>query len=294
VSAGDVVASLERDEFQLRVDAAEAALATARARVAEAEKTLARDAASSDAEISRARATVEMEREQTRQVDETADLAKKEFDRAAELQKTGVGTQQDLDRRSTEWRSAQAAQSEEKARLREREFALTAAETTREGVEVRRAEVDSAKRLVREAEVAVEQARLDLRNSTTLAPVAGTILLRQALPGEIVTVGSPIASLVDLDRLWIAVDLEESFVGRIGLGDAVSVRLPSEPDRPRAGKISLISQQADFATQRDIGRNKVDVKTFRVRAAVDNSDRTFKLGMTVRVRLPLREPGAAR
>ncbi|MBI1851845.1 MAG: HlyD family secretion protein [Planctomycetes bacterium] len=292
VNAGDVVAALEREDFQVRVDQAEASLATARARVVQAERSLAHDASLSEAQIGQAKASLEMEREQVRQVTETAELAKKEYDRAAQLLKTGVGTQQEFDRRESDLQTAQSALLEEQSRVRERESALRVAETTRDIVKMREAEAETAKRLVREAEVAVEQARLDLRNSVTLAPIPGTILVRQTLPGEIVQVGTPIATLVDLDRLWVAVDVEESYVSRIALGDEVQVQLPSDPDHGRAGKITLIAQQSDFATQKDIGRNKVDVKTFRLKVAIDNADRTFKLGMTARVRLALRDLGA--
>jgi HlyD family secretion protein len=117
------------------------------------------------------------------------------------------------------------------------------------------------------------------------APIDGIVDVRAALPGEVVTPGQAIVTLVNQDDLWVRVDVEETYIDRIRVGDHLTVRLPSDEERP--GTVFYRGVDADFATQRDVSRIKRDIKTFELRLRVDNSDRRLAPGMTAYVLLPL-------
>ena len=87
------------------------------------------------------------------------------------------------------------------------------------------------------------------------------------------------------DDLWVRVDVEESYIDRIRLGETVTVRLPSGAERE--GTVFFRGVDADYATQRDVSRTKRDIKTFEVRLRCDNRDRALAVGMTAYVTLPL-------
>jgi HlyD family secretion protein len=81
------------------------------------------------------------------------------------------------------------------------------------------------------------------------------------------------------------VDVEESYIDRVKLGDALTVRLPSGAERQ--GTVFYRAADAGFATQRDVSRMKRDIKTFEIRLRVDNRDRALAVGMTTYVLLRL-------
>ena len=113
-----------------------------------------------------------------------------------------------------------------------------------------------------------EKADVRLRYTEIHAPIDGIVNVRAAREGEVVAAAQPIVTLVNPDDLWVRVDVEESYIDRLRLGDQLTVRLPSGVER--AGTIFYRSVDGGFATQRDVSRTKRDIRTFEVRLRVDN------------------------
>ena len=130
-------------------------------------------------------------------------------------------------------------------------------------------------------------AKADVRLAYTQihAPISGIVDVRAALAGEVVTPGQPIVTLVNPDDLWVRIDVEETYVDRVRVGDKLTVRLPSGDERQ--GTVFYRGVDAGYATQRDVSRTKRDIKTFELRLRVDNTDRRLAVGMTAYVVLPL-------
>jgi HlyD family secretion protein len=124
-----------------------------------------------------------------------------------------------------------------------------------------------------------------MKYSEICAPIDGVVNVRAAREGEVVSAAQPILTLVNLDDLWVRVDVEESYIDRLRLGDQLTVRLPSGVERP--GTVFYRSVDGAFATQRDVSRRKRDIRTFEVRLRLDNRDRRLAIGMTAYVLLPL-------
>jgi len=93
-------------------------------------------------------------------------------------------------------------------------------------------------------------------------------------------------TLINQDDLWIRVDVEESYIDRIRVGDKLRMVMPSGAERE--GTVFYRGVDASFATQRDVSRTKRDIKTFEVRLRADNADRRLAVGMTAYVLLPLK------
>jgi HlyD family secretion protein len=83
----------------------------------------------------------------------------------------------------------------------------------------------------------------------------------------------------------VRIDVEETYVDRVRVGDTLTVRLPSGEERQ--GTVFYRGVDAGYATQRDVSRTKRDIKTFELRLRVDNADRRLAVGMTAYVALPL-------
>ena len=93
-------------------------------------------------------------------------------------------------------------------------------------------------------------------------------------------------TLINPDDLWVRVDVEETYIDRVRLGDILTVRLPSGDERQ--GTVIFRGANAGFATQRDVSRTKRDIKTFEIRLRLDNADRRLAVGMTTYVLLPIK------
>ena len=139
-----------------------------------------------------------------------------------------------------------------------------------------------------EAAAAAQSKKADvrLRYTRLTAPLSGIVDVRAARPGEYVTAGQPVVTLVDPDDLWVRADVEETYIDRVRVGDTLTVRLPSGVERP--GTVFHRGVDAAYATQRDVSRTKRDIRTFEVRLRVDNADRRLAVGMTAYVLLPVR------
>jgi hypothetical protein len=60
--------------------------------------------------------------------------------------------------------------------------------------------------------------------------------------------------------------------------------MPSGATLP--GKVINKSAQADFATQRDVGARKRDIKTVQLKLLIENSEEKYVPGMTAEVYIP--------
>ena len=64
------------------------------------------------------------------------------------------------------------------------------------------------------------------------APVTGTVSVRAARQGEVLNVGQPIVTIVDLSDTWVRAAIPETQADHIGLGDTLRIRFPAEQSLP--------------------------------------------------------------
>ena len=207
------------------------------------------------------------------------------YGRAQNLAKRGVISPQDLDQARTAAAASQARLDAMKRQVEAQRATVALARSNAEQVSVKRSQVQSSEH--QQAAAAAQQTKADVRLKYTElhAPIDGVVDVRAARPGEIVTPGQPVVTLINPDDLWVRFDVEESYVDRVRIGDTLTVRLPSGAERK--GVVFYRGVDAGFATQRDVSRTKRDIKTFEVRLRVDNTDRRLAVGMTAYVMLSL-------
>jgi multidrug resistance efflux pump len=70
------------------------------------------------------------------------------------------------------------------------------------------------------------QAAVRLGYTNVYAPVSGTVSVRAARQGEVVNIGAPIVTIVDLSDTWARAAIPETYADHIGYGDVLRVRLP--------------------------------------------------------------------
>ena len=217
-----------------------------------------------------------------------ADLesARLTFGRTQDLSKGGVVSAQELDQARTGAAAAQAKLNALNRQVEAQRAAVQLARSNAEQITVRRSQVQASEHMQAAAVAQRAKADVRLRYTELRAPIDGIVDVRAARVGEVVNPGQPVVTLINPDDLWVRVDIEETYIDRVRLGDRLPVRLPSGVERE--GTVFYRGADAGFATQRDVSRTKRDIKTFEVRLRADNKDRRLAVGMTAYVTLSLK------
>ena len=216
-----------------------------------------------------------------------ADLenARLSFQREETLYRDGIESGQAYDQARTTYNAAQARVDALRKQEQAGEAAVALAKGNADQIAARRAALDADRHQLAAVGDQKEKARVHLGYTEIRAPIDGIIDVRAARPGEVVSPGKGIVTVIDPDNLWVRADVEESYIDRIRLGDTLTVRLPS--GTARQCTVFYRRADADYATQRDVSRTKRDIKTFEIRLRCDNTDRSLAVGMTAYVVLPL-------
>lgn len=134
------------------------------------------------------------------------------------------------------------------------------------------AELERSKAVLKSSEALLEDLRL-------LAPIDGTLISKNFEEGEFVTMGATLATLADLQKLWIRVYIPTDELPRIKLGQKVSISV-SGSTQLFPGTVSEISSQGEF-TPKSIQTKKERANVvFPVKIVVQkNPDDILKAGM---------------
>ncbi len=148
---------------------------------------------------------------------------------------------------------------------------------------VAEAQVLAAEAQVRQAESALAQAQLQRSYAVLVAPDRGEVLERVHLPGEIVAAGTPVMTIAHTDTVKVHAAVDETKVGAVRPGDRVIVHVYTFDRRAFPGVVSDIAPAGEFATRKDWGARRRDIRTFTVTAHVPNPEHLLKDGMTADV-----------
>ena len=104
--------------------------------------------------------------------------------------------------------------------------------------------------------------------------VAGTVVERNASPGQIVGPTSNVFTVADLRHVWIAVDVYEKDLNRVHRGAAVNVTPTALPNETFKGRVTFAGGVVDTTS-----------RTIKVRVTVENETRRLRPGMFAQVRI---------
>jgi len=286
VQRDQLVAVLRPDELQAETAYYAQNVAGLSSQVQESEAALRYQERQMADQIVQAESTLASTEAQAKAAAADVEQTRVTYGRTQNLSQQGVISPQELDQARTAFAAAQAKLDALNKQADSQRAAVALARSNAEQVSVRRSQVKTNEHM--QAAAAAQRTKADVRLKYTevKAPSAGVIDVRAVREGEFVNPGQAIATLINLDDLWVRVDVEESYIDRIRVGDKLAVRLPSGVDRD--GSVIYRGVDASFATQRDVSRTKRDIKTFEVRLRLDNADRRLAVGMTAYVTLPLR------
>jgi membrane fusion protein, multidrug efflux system len=134
------------------------------------------------------------------------------------------------------------------------------------------ADLDAAEARHREAEALVANIRATIAKKTIRAPFDGRTAIRQIELGQVVSPGSPIASLQSVSPIHADFWLPQQALAKLKPGQRVRLRTDTFPDAGWEGEISTINPEVDSAT-----------RNVRVRATFPNDDARLRPGMFANV-----------
>jgi len=191
-----------------------------------------------------------LERAQAAQI-----LAQKTFDRVQHLTEQGNAPQARLDQVTDNLHESERAVDQAKSA-----YDQAVNGYTREEREIARANLEKAG-----ADIQAVQSILD--QMAVYAPVAAQIYQRNVEPGEYVSPGVPLVTLIDLADVWIHFDLREDLVKTLKVGDRFDVRVPALGDRRITVEVKLIATKGEYASWRATrATGDFDLRTFSIRA----------------------------
>jgi multidrug resistance efflux pump len=278
VKAGDLIAVLDPSELQTQEAAAAANISSLENRVAEMQHTEQSTSGSTSSDVANARAKIASAKAQLLQAKAALDRTESDSRRMIELAKAGVQSEQDKVQAETNLRAAQATLQAQQEFVNAAQADLSSAIARTNQANAAKSTVQSTQADLKNAMALKDQAAVRLGYTNVYAPVTGTVSVRAARQGEVVNIGAPIVTIVDLNDTWARAAIPETYADHIGYGDVLRVRMPG--GTIVSGRIFFKGVEGDFATQRDVSRRKRDIRTIVLKIRLENPKGAFVPGMT--------------
>jgi membrane fusion protein (multidrug efflux system) len=197
-----------------------------RARLAEADAQVASAGAmaGSGAAPGEARARVAAARATVLQAEASARKARADLERFRALAEHDIISRQQLDQSQ----AAAASASAQLAAAREQALAAAAAER-------------GARGQLEGANAAREAAALQVSYAVITAPLDGVVSRKAVEVGQLVQPGQQVMSVVPLSDIWVVANFKETQLRGIDPGDAVDIRVDSDPSARHQGRVESIS-----------------------------------------------------
>lgn len=260
----------------------------AKGQVAQAEGQLA----AARAELVRAQADLEQN---------TTDAA-----RYAGLAQKGAVPQQQAEQFATKVSTSRALVEAAGKQVVAAEGALAVARSTEANPKIRAAEIVSVRKQVMEAEahestleqeVAVAKATLakaqaDVDDLKIKAPFAGLIITRAAGPGQVVSAGTTLLTMVDPQQLYLRGFVPEGEIGKVKVGQRVDVFLDSSPETAIPAEVMRIDPEAMFTPENTYFKEDRVKQVVGVKILLKGGYGNAKLGMPADANIFIDAPAA--
>jgi HlyD family secretion protein len=250
VKAGQVLAELDREEIQARVNQARAELDASEA-----------NARAAQADLERAKVDAE---------GPDVPLLKRAYERAERMAKEGVVSESQRDDAQKNYEMAVNKQNVARAQLT-----------------VSKAKMMQAQAQVAQNRASLKQLEEQLGYTTIVSPMDGLVLSRPVEIGDaissILVLGSNatlVMTLGDTREVYVKGKVDESDIGKVYLGQPARIKVESFKDKTFTGKVTKISP---------MGVEKDNVTTFEVRVSINNPGGELKAAMTANAEIILEE-----
>lgn len=225
------------------------------------------------------------------------EVAKSNFTRIEQLSRDGISSRQDYDNAKATLDRAKgrrdatnqrldlllAGTRSEEIKRAEKQYQQAAAHKQMMESGSRKEDINAAQSQVSRARAALQQIETQVSELEVQSPADAFIEVLQVRPGDLIAPNSPVATLVELDRLWVRVYVPEPELGHAQLGKEVSITVDSFAKESFRGTIEQIASRGEFTPRNVQTREERTHQVFAVRVRLDNSAKRLRAGMAADV-----------
>ncbi len=194
------------------------------------------------------------------------DKAAKDYERASILYAEKVISDAEMERAETAYKQSQNALESAKIRL-----SLLLEGSRPEQIEAARAELERNIAVLKASEALFEDTRIT-------CPINGTVLTRNFEDGEVVQAGASVATVANLNDMWIKVYIPTDDLPRIKLGQQVKFTV-SGSSQEHPGVIEEIASQGEYTPKTIQTKKERTNIVYAVKIKVNNENNVLKPGM---------------
>ncbi|WP_163399865.1 efflux RND transporter periplasmic adaptor subunit [Flavobacterium fluviatile] len=110
---------------------------------------------------------------------------------------------------------------------------------------VTKQQLDNSRLQLKNAQAAIKSQGVRVNDSRIRAGISGTINKKMVEPGMVVAPGTSLFEIVNINSLKLSVLVDESQIGKLSLGQNVSINVNVLPDDTFSGKITFIAAKSD-------------------------------------------------
>lgn len=131
-------------------------------------------------------------------------------------------------------------------------------------------QVELAEQKYQEALAGLDEVNSLIADTKITAPKSGTIVELNCEVGELVSSGMPIATIGDLKEIFLNLNVYESDISQVHIGQQVKVRFNGLANQTFPGTVKRISAKPTFATKKATSNQEDDILAYEVKVKVTN------------------------
>ena len=187
-----------------------------------------------------------------------ADIRKAEFNLEIANERVEAEATRDMDIQLQQQRIVQAEES------------LKLAESNKKQIERKQRDLETARSSVTRSETQLELRQIEYDDTIIKAPISGTILEKLVEEGQVITSrlsslssseGQALVTMADLDTVYVVTEVDETDIGKVEIGQPVTITVEAYPDTPFQGEVLKIAP---------LGQSIQNVTTFEVTSELKN------------------------
>ena len=187
-----------------------------------------------------------------------ADIRKAEFNLEIANERVEAEATRDMDIQLQQQRIVQAEES------------LKLAESNKKQIERKQRDLETARSSVKRSETQLELRQIEYDDTIIKAPISGTVLEKLVEEGQVITSrlsslssseGQALVTMADLDTVYVVTEVDETDIGKVEIGQPVTITVEAYPDTPFQGEVLKIAP---------LGQSIQNVTTFEVTSELKN------------------------
>ena len=161
-------------------------------------------------------------------------------------------------------------------RVTQAKDALELAYANQKQIDLKEKDLDSSNAQLMRSASALQLAKESYDDTVIRAPISGTILEKKVEEGQVIvssfggggrggsvsSEGQVLTTMADLEKVYVATEVDETDIGKVKVGQSVTITVEAYPDQPLQGQVLRIAPQ---------GQVVQNVTTFKVITEITNT-----------------------